>query len=173
MDTEPLSLLNTFEVENAGTTRHLVCLMESVAAGSTGIPTHAIVGEYTPAADGNFDPQSFHPNPEFIAAFAAFMNAEALRAPELIAQAEDNPDDLLYLVDPRTADPDGDIPAADILGSFQVDSSGRIIPGSFKYHPDHTWLDPDFGPSALLNRRDFHDWLHRDLGEFLLRGPGE
>ena len=172
MDREPLSLLNTFEVDDeSGATRHLVCFMESVAAGSTGIPTQAIVGEYTPDADGQFDPETFQTNPDFLSAFAAFMNAEAAQTPEVVAQAKDHPDDLLYLVDPRTPDPDGDIPASDILGCFQVDPDGNVIPDSFRPHPDHTWLDPNAGPSALLTRRDFHDWLHRDHAEFVLRGP--
>ena len=51
-------------------------------------------------------------------------------------------------------------PASDVVGGFDVDHDGRIVPGSFEYNAHHAWFDPDSGPSGLLADRQFYDWLH-------------
>ena len=43
-----LELLNIFDIEEEGGTRHFVCFLEPVLAGAQGIPVQSIVGEFTP-----------------------------------------------------------------------------------------------------------------------------
>ena len=161
---QDLALLNLFEVEDGGATRHLVCFLEPVRAGAVGIDTRTIVGEYRPGADGGFDLGTFRPNPGFAAVFTDYMNAEAARAPELIEQARQQPGRWLYLVDPRARDPEGDVPPGDVVGCFAVDDSGQIAPNSFQYNANHLWFDPAVGPSGILGDRNFYDWLNRPQG---------
>ena len=159
---EPLSLLNVYEVEDdQGITRHLVCFQDPVRAGAEGVRTAAIVGDFTPGAAGEFDPRAFRPNPEFAEAIIGYMNAEVARASAIAAQAEGQPSVLLYVIDPRSPDPGGDVPPTDVVGCFTVDGDGRVVPDSFQYNGEHAWIDPEAGASGLFEDRAFYDWLHR------------
>ena len=155
-----LSLLNLYEIDDDGSTRHIVCLLEPVRAGAVGIDARTIVGGYDPGPDRGFDLQSFRPNPGFAAAFTDYMNAVASHAPELIAQAAAQPGLWLYLVDPRAPDPAGEVPPGDVVGCFAVDETGQIAPNSFQYNANHLWFDPDAGPSGILSDRRFYEWLN-------------
>jgi hypothetical protein len=156
-----LSLLNLFEVEHEGSTRHVVCFLDSVLAGARGIDSRSVIGEFQPGASGEFDLASFRLNPEFVEAFTQYMNAEAIRAPEIVGQARDHASGWLYLVDPRAPDPAADeLPAGELLGCFAVDSEGQLVPNSFQYNSNHLWFDPSSGVSGVLSDRGFYDWLH-------------
>ncbi len=157
---EGLTLLNLYEVEEGGERRHLICFLEPVRAGATGINVRTILGDYSPGPTGSFDPGSFRLNPAFAAVFTDYMNLEAVRAPELIAQAARQPGRWLYLIDPRAIDPEGDVPPTDVVGCFAVDDAGQIAPNSFQYNRNHSWIDPTLGPSGLLADRRFYDWLN-------------
>ena len=160
---EPLALLNIFEVEDdEGGMRHLVCFQDTVRAGAEGVRTAAIVGDFTPGEGGDFDPETFRPNPGFAEEIIGYMNAEVGPSPGIAAQAEGQPGSLLYLIDPRSPDPGGDVPPTDVVGCFSVDEEGRVVPDSFQYNPNHAWIDPEAGPSGLFQDRAFYDWLHRD-----------
>jgi hypothetical protein len=156
-----LSLLNVYEVDVDGATRHVVCFLDPVLAGAVGIDERSVVGEFTPGPDGRFDPATFRANPGFVEAFEQFMNDEASRAPEVVAQARAGAGSWLYLIDPRSrTGPEAEPPASDVVGGFAVDGEGRIVPGSFRYNAHHAWFDPDSGASGLLADRQFYDWLH-------------
>jgi hypothetical protein len=161
----PRSLLNVFEVEMDGRTRHLVCFLDNEEEWEEGIEERWVVGECTPGPDDSFEVSSFSPNPAFIEAFAAYMNAEASRAPEMTAQARENPSGWLYLVDPRisqnsTAEP----PPTDLVGCFAIDNHGQIVPDSFQYNRKHLWFDSISGPSGVFADKRFYDWLHQATG---------
>jgi hypothetical protein len=163
MSEDSLNLLNIYEVDEELGTLYLVCFLEPVMAGAVGIPSRAVVGEFTPDADNEFDPETFERNDEFINAFVQYMNREGAKAPELLAQAKAEPGGFLYLVDPRfdiDAFGDEEPPAAQLIGRFLVDEQGDIIPDSFEYNSDHVLFDPESGVSGLLNDRRFYDWLH-------------
>ena len=161
MPESELSLLNVYEVEVDGGTRHLVGFLDPVLAGSRGIDSRAMIGEFTPGPDGEFDHESFRVNPEFVAALTDYMNGAPSRTPEIIAQARSIPSDWLYVVDPRDAtDPDEDPPLAEVLGCYAVDADGQIVPNSFQYNRNHLWFNPDSGVSGLLSDRRFYDWMH-------------
>jgi hypothetical protein len=155
-------LLNVFEVERDGVVHHLLGLIDPVLAGARGIDIRSILGEFTPGADGGFDPRSFQVNPEFIAAFQRFMNDVSAQAPELVEQARNHPGGWLDVIDSRFPnDPHLDPPPSEVVGHFTVDETGRIIPNSFQYNPQHLWFNPDTGRSQILDNRQFYDWLHR------------
>lgn len=161
MPESDLPLLNIFEVETDGGTRHLVGYQDPVLAGAVGLASHAMVGEFTPDADGEFDPDSFDPNPEFVEAVVGYMNAVLVHTPSLIEGARQVPGRPLYVVDPRNETPaDEDPPTEDVLGSFDVDDAGSIVPDSFEYNAEHVWFSRDSGVSGLLSDRTFYDWLH-------------
>ncbi len=161
MSESDLPLLNIFEVETENGTRHLVGFQDPVLAGSVGLASHAMVGEFEPGPDGEFDPDSFEPNPEFVEAVVAYMNIIPGLSPNLAEGARQIPGQRLYIVDPRNETPgDSDPPAEDVLGCFHVDDSGEIVADSFEYNDEHVWFSRDFGVSGLLSDRVFYEWIH-------------
>jgi len=160
-----LALLNVFEVERDGKTRHLIGFLDPILAGAAGIDELAVVGEFLPDPARGFDPRSFRGNPKFVESFTAYMNDEAARSADLIAQAAGQPAGPLYVLDPRYRGADGDEPgSSEVLGGFTIDTGGRIVPGSFRYNDGHRWFDPEGGTSGVLNDRRFYDWLHPRFG---------
>jgi hypothetical protein len=158
-----LSLLNIFEIEDdeQGRVRHLVGFIDAVLAGSVGLVSHAMVGEFQPAEDGSFDPSTFTPNPEFLTAAKQFLNAQAKVSHELLEGATQVPGQRLYLVDPRNQSLEhDDPPPEDVLGWYEVDENGKVVADSFAYNPEHLWFSELSGPSGLLSNRTFYDFLH-------------
>ena len=164
MDDADLPLLNIFEVETPEGLRHYVGFQDAVMAGAVGLASHAMVGEFTPDPSGEFDPTTFVPNPEFIEALVEFLDTQAREAPALAAAAAESPDQPLYLVDPRATTPeDQEPPAEDVVGHFEVDQAGTILPGSFSYNRAHVWFSTHQGVSGLLHDRQFYNWLHPEV----------
>ncbi len=161
MSESDLPLLNIYEVETVDGIRHLIGFLDPVLAGSIGIDSRAMIGEFTPGPDGDFDAETFEINPEFIDAFTEFMNEQTAHSPELVEGARSIPGQRLYLVDPRNqTESDEDPPSEDVLGCFSVDDSGQIVPDSFEYNEEHLWFSPESGVSGILYDRNFYDWLH-------------
>jgi hypothetical protein len=160
-DESELSFLNIYEVETEEGTRHLVGFQDPVLAGSVGLASHAMIGEFRPGPDGEFDPETFAVNPEFVEAVAAYMNAVPPHAPTLVEGAQQIPGQRLYVVDPRNHTPhDEDPPTEDVLGWYQVDEAGVLVPDSFQYNGDHVWFSPHSGVSGLLEDENFYRWMH-------------
>ena len=161
MPANSLPLLNLFEVvDDAGATHHIVAFVEPVRAGSEGIASRCVVGEFTPGPDGGFDPGSFRANPEFLAAVVDYMNDEAGRSASLVEQARAIRSDWLYVEDPRVGQDENPPAASDLLGAFAVDDVGQIVPKSFQINSHHRLFTAERGASGLLGDRRFHDWLH-------------
>lgn len=160
---ERLALLNIYEVEGEepGRTRHLVGFMDPVLAGAIGLSSHAMVGEFEPGADGQFDPDTFQVNPEFVEALIRFLNEQPARSPQLAEGAREIPGKKLYIVDPRaTVDDDADPEPEDVLGWFTVSNAGTLEPDSFEYNAEHRWFSKTSGVSGLLMDRSFYAFLH-------------
>jgi hypothetical protein len=156
-----LSLINVFEVQIEGATRHLVCFIDPVLAGARGIDGRAVLGEFTPGPDGGFDPRTFRANSQFIEAFQEFMNQEIAGSSDLAREARNNPGGQLNIVDARhPSSARGEPPATELLGEFSIDETGKIIPGSFLHNQAHLWFHPQSGNSSILRNRAFYDWLH-------------
>lgn len=166
-----LELLNIFDFEENGGSRHLVCFLEPVLAGAKGIPIDAIVGEFTPDDQGEFDPDTFLLNEDFIVAFTNYMNTQVIHSPDLRNQAMGNPGGVLYLVDPRVTEAVNDPDPGDLLGGFAIDDDGQPVPDSFRYNPQHLMFTRTHGPSGILTDRRFYRWLHPVSGEEALATP--
>lgn len=159
-DSASIELLHIYEIEEPEGTRFLVCFLEPVLAGARGIESKAVVGEFVPKPDGEFDPETFVLNPEFVAGFEEYMNALGIDSPELIEQARQNPGSELFLVDPRHGDPASEPEVGDLLGWISIDDDGTPVDDSFHYNEQHLLFDPLTGPSHILLDRRFYDWLH-------------
>jgi hypothetical protein len=162
-DQDDLPLLNVFEIEDEdqGRTRHLIGFMDPVLAGATGLVSHAMVGEFTPGPEGDFDPDTFAANPEFIEAVVRFMNIQPGRSEQLRQGATEIPGERLYVVDPRAEVEDDDDPAAeDVLGWYEVDAGGTVVPESFRYNAQHEWFSKASGVSGLLMDHGFYAFVH-------------
>ncbi len=163
MSDSDLPLLNIYEIEDQdkGGTRHLVGFQDPVLAGSVGLASHAMIGEFEPDPDGEFDPETFVLNPEFLEAVVRYMNEQPAITPALAEGARQIPGERLYVVDPRNdTPPEDDPPPADVLGYFEVDDAGNIVPDSFSYFDGHVWFSREFGVSGMLSDRQFYEWLH-------------
>ncbi len=165
MDNAPddLPLLNIYEIDDAekGRTRHLIGFMDPVLAGAIGIVSHAMVGEFTPRENGDFDPESFIVNPEFVQVVIRYMNLQPIHSSQLAQGAREIPGQKLYVVDPRAQVADHeDPPAEDILGWYQVDSSGELPADSFHYNVQHAWFSLETGLSGLLRDPMFYAFVH-------------
>jgi hypothetical protein len=158
---DEMSLLNVFDVETDEGMRRMVGFVDPSRVSEDGIPTRSVVGAFTPMPNDEFDPETFVANPEFLAAFAEFMDLETRLSEEIVRQAEAIPGKWLYIVDPRNTTPEEeDPPQSDVIGCFAVDDSGRITPGSFLYNDEHRLFCPDAGTSGVLMDGRFFDWLN-------------
>lgn len=155
---DDIEMLNIYEVEIEGRIRHLICFIDPRQASAEGIAPRKIIGEFRPDPQGEFDPDTFTANPEFIKAYSEFMNEEAQRIPELMLLAQERPGETLNLVDPR--DPSEEPSAPNVVGRFKIDPDGWIEHQSFRYNTAHRWFDPRFGVSGVLANRDFYEWLN-------------
>lgn len=168
MSESDLPLLNIYEIEAEEGTRHLVGFQDPVLAGAVGLASHAMIGEFEPDPGGEFDPETFVLNPEFLEAVVRYMNEQPAITPALAEGARQIPGERLYVVDPRNESSlDEDPPADDVLGYFEVDDAGSIVPGSFSYHDGHVWFSREYGVSGMLSDRRFYEWLHPEA-----RGAG-
>jgi hypothetical protein len=161
MSDSELSFLNVYEVEVDGQSRHLVGFLQPEIAAARGIDSRAMVGAFEPAPDGEFDVATFEANPEFVEAFTEYMNGAPSYSRTISDEARLVPGERLFLVDPRNDTPaDQEPPIPDVLGSYLVDDSGRIVPNSFQYNPNHVWFSIESGVSGVFSDRDFYNWLH-------------
>ncbi|MFO0956088.1 MAG: hypothetical protein U0800_01330 [Isosphaeraceae bacterium] len=149
-----------FEIDDDGKPRHLVGFLHRVLAESRGLKSEAMVGEFDPTPTGDFDPATFRRNPEFVAAFVQYMNRKARGNAELHEAAKQRPGERLYLVDPRNPDEEGAPPESDVLGSYEVDDQGAIVPDSFEYNDQHAWFCPHSGISGVFHDMEFYAALH-------------
>lgn len=162
MPDDALPLLNVYEVTaEGGKTLHLLTFLQADRAADSGIEPRSIVGEVTPTDSGGFDPLSLKLNPEFIEAFAAYMNEVVAGTSPIVEQARSHAPGWVYVVDPRNRDePGAPMPATDLMGTFAVDEAGNVVPDSFDYNANHALIDTDRGMSGLFSDRRFYDWLH-------------
>jgi len=160
MSDTSLPLLSVYEVENDGVRTHLICFLDPVLAGSKGIESRCTVGTFVPDENGEFDPETFQSNPDFIESLTRYMNEVAVSTFDASGGLE--PGSWLEVIDPRVPHGEelGGEESGDVVGVFKVDDAGRIVPGSFQYNHDHAWFDPRFGISGILSSRPFYDWLH-------------
>lgn len=148
---------------------HLVALMNPDLLNGRDLPKHAVLGSFEPNEAGDFTPDTFERNDEFVLAFIDYMNESLDKVTELHDLAKDMPGKALYMVDPRfdsTERPEEeseDPEPADVVGCYRVDQNGSIISQSFEYNEYHQLFHPEHGVSGILTPT-LHDWLARRAG---------
>ncbi|HEX2202715.1 MAG TPA: hypothetical protein VHG91_05445 [Longimicrobium sp.] len=112
---------------------------ERVFAG--GLPAEAIVGLLlAPAAEGRAPrPDAFAENPAFRALFDEVAGRHAPDEPEIAGEARRLGSGYVYVIDGRTPNPRGDVPAEDVVGAFQV-RDGAVVREPYLPNPKYRLL---------------------------------
>lgn len=105
-----------------------------------GIPPQAIVGLVDPRAlrEGPvpLTPDNFRPNKVFREFLQEVLSRCVFRAQGIHAQARKLGDGYVYVIDGRTPDPTGEVPAHDIIGAVEA-RDGEVVPGSYQPNANH------------------------------------
>ncbi len=104
-----------------------------------GIPREAIIGLVAPgtsAEERGFTPETFQPNPSFVLFMHEVIRRCAHDMPGLQAEARSVGEGFVYLIDGRTATPQGAVPPEDIIGFVRA-VQGRIVPDSYQPNENH------------------------------------
>jgi hypothetical protein len=93
---------------------------------------------------------TFRPNRTFLDFLASYLRGELGADLGNIASARVEPGERFYVIDPRTADPGGEVPPTDIVGVYDTDASGRPLLETFRGNPSYRVVDGAGAPSVLL-----------------------
>lgn len=134
---------------------------------ATGLPAEAIVGLLLePAAEGRAPhPEAFAENPAFRALFDEVVGRHAADDPAIVDQARRLGSGYVYVIDGRTPDARGDVPAEDVVGAFQV-REGAVVREPYLPNPKY----------RLLGEHGFFvlsDTLHQRLLDEIARRRGD
>lgn len=108
-----------------GQHRHLVSLLPEDIVFKSGLPPEAIMGTLT---DGphTVTPEAFQQNERFIQFLAFVIAKHAADCPGLIAEAQQQPNGYVYILDKRTPTPQGAVPPEDIIGGVEIEN-GQML----------------------------------------------
>src|SRR5262249_21687975 len=84
-------------------------------------------------------PDIFARNPAFVQLLHAVVARECPKQAKCVAEAKNIWNGYLYVIDQRTATPEGAVPPEDIIGAFEV-QGGALVPASYKPNPNHRIL---------------------------------
>jgi hypothetical protein len=154
-------------VDVRGETRDSVTVIPPETAFATGLPAQAIVGILLePAAEGKAPAvDSFAENPAFRELLNGVIGRHAPDEPAIRDEAARLGSGYVYVIDGRTPDPAGQVPAEDVVGAFQV-REGTIVRDPYLPNPRH----------QLLSENGFFrlsDTLHQRLLEEIARRRAE
>jgi hypothetical protein len=159
----PHSAIHIYRVKNpAGGMMDVASVLPSEVVFGRGLAIEAVVGRFLKSVedDGSLSPEYFDANP----LFADFLHDVVARHcpsdPELIEEAKSHLGGKVYVIDRRSSTPDGSVPAADIIGSFDVDQ-GVVVTGSYQRNPNHTVFS-EMGFFRLTPQ--LHERLAAELG---------
>src|SRR5262245_41224535 len=126
-----------------GTKDYISCLPNDFVFAH-GLPPEAIIGVLLrPLEPGEtISPDAFARNRIFVDFMHEVIARRAPGLPGLIAEARQQREGWVYLVDQRTRNPQGEVPPEDIVGCFQV-KDGLIVPASYQPSPRHLILSAD------------------------------
>lgn len=99
-------------------------------------------------------PDVFARNRVFVDFMHDVIARHGANEPGLREQAHRVGDGFVDIIDQRTPDPRGSVPAHDVVGSFEV-RNGEVLPGSYSRNHNHVILSADgfFNLGANLDRR--------------------
>src|SRR5438445_2777661 len=146
--------------------RDLVSLLSG--AFEFGLIEEAIVGECTQSLeDGKHVTEAnFRPNPTFVRLLHHVIARHAPQLPALRAEARRQHTGWVYVIDARTASPDGHVPPCDIIGGFEV-RSGEVAPGSYRPNTDHKLLTAN---GVFRLEPALHESLMEQINERIVAG---
>jgi hypothetical protein len=119
----------------------LVTLLPPKETFAKGIIPEAIVGVLKrPLNEGEaIRPENFIRNKLFNDLMHEFIARHGPELKGLQAEAQRQGEGWVYLIDGRTATPQGNVPPTDIIGAFEV-KAGRLVAQSYKRNPRHVLL---------------------------------
>ena len=124
------------------------------------LPREGIMGELLSreaANGGPIDPAQFRPNPVFQQFTSWVLAQHAHLAPGFEAAAKAQRTGYIYIIDARTATPQGAVPPEDIIGGVEIENGVAV-----RYHGSKN--------HQLLTSRGWmrlHPWMHAKLLEEL------
>jgi hypothetical protein len=112
-----------------------------------GLPGEFVCGEIQGATDlededFQFRPEQVQENPVFVNFLHEFVAAQAATNEDLQEAARQQKEGCVYMVDQRTHGSEDDVPAVDIIGSFEIED-GAITPESYSPNPNHQMITED------------------------------
>lgn len=144
-----------YRVSVNGEPRDYVSVLPPETARAMGLPNESIVGVLLRRGDdGEPVLESFSGNPAFHELLNEVVGRYAPDEPALREQAGRVGSGYVYVIDGRTPDPRGDVPAEDVVGAFQV-RDGQVVREPYLPNPRHQLLTRNgfFRLSDTLNQR--------------------
>jgi hypothetical protein len=134
----------------------LVSLLSSDTVFEYGLVGDAIVGEciHLLEEDDQVTTANFRPNRAFVRLLHDVIARQAPLLPGLQADARRQRTGWVYVIDARTATPDGHVPPQDVIGGFEV-HDGEVVPDSYRPNGNHQLLTEDglFGLDPVLHEK--------------------
>jgi hypothetical protein len=118
-----------------------VTLVSPEVSFKQGLAPEAILGVLSRPVDAGqpISPAVFAGNPVFVQFLHDVIARHAPTEPSCQSHARQQGTGWLYIIDQRTATPDGDVPAEDIVGGLEV-KQGEVVAGSYRPNPNHRIL---------------------------------
>ncbi|MEV0568026.1 hypothetical protein [Dactylosporangium sp. NPDC050588] len=141
METDKRSLF-VYEVYVGERLRHLVSPLEPDDAAEYGLSPEAVVGLLAVGVDGPaaMQPDHFEENPTFVRFLHEMIADDIFVVPGIREQASAvGGHGWVDLLDARTPEPSGDVPACDVIGSVEV-RDGALVPMSYRPNDHHRLL---------------------------------
>ncbi len=126
-----------------------VCVIALAAQGEA-VPAHAVVG-HAPADGDRPDWRTFATSAAFLQRYSRYMRGELAVRPRVLGEGRVRAGDKLYVIDPRTPTPQGDVPSRDIVGYYETDAGGVPRAETFSYNPKHLFVTPEGKLSGVLH----------------------
>jgi len=126
-----------------GSTDYITCIpQERVFTGS--LPSEAIVGVLLrPLTEGErIDVGNFAANSVFIDLMQGLISHRGPSSNDLVSEARQLGEGVLYVIDRRTRTPATEVPEQDVFGEFDV-QDGRILAGSYRPNSKHYLYSDD------------------------------
>ncbi|MET7420765.1 hypothetical protein [Dactylosporangium sp. NPDC005555] len=134
-----------YEMVVGSVLRHLVSPLEPDEVAEYGLAPEAVVGLLAVGVGGPaaMQPDHFEENPAFVRFLHEMIADDIFVVPGIREQASVvGEHGWVDVLDARTPDPSGDVPAHDVIGSVEV-RDGVLVPMSYRPNDDHRLLTGD------------------------------
>jgi hypothetical protein len=126
-----------YRLDFGGGERDVVSLLEPDWVFRHGLHPEAILAVVRDGADpAELAPLDVRENGTFLRLLSRVIFENIADSSDIRREAEIQGTGYVYLLDARTPDPAGRVPAEDIIGAVQVDG-GATVPGSYQHNPKH------------------------------------